>query len=45
MINSVDARKLGVHDGDLVRVTSSSNPEGIIDLGNGEKVEMNGFTV
>ncbi|KJS87185.1 MAG: hypothetical protein JM58_05110 [Peptococcaceae bacterium BICA1-8] len=29
VINSIDAQKLGVKDGDLVQVKSSSNPEGI----------------
>ncbi len=40
MINSVDATRLGVKDGEMVRITSSSNPEGIIDLGNGEIVDL-----
>jgi anaerobic selenocysteine-containing dehydrogenase len=40
MINSLDAKKKGLRDGDIVRITSSSNPDGIIDLGNGEIIDM-----
>ena len=40
MINSLDAKKKGLRDGDVVRITSSSNPEGIIDLGNGEIIDL-----
>lgn len=42
IINSRDASRLGLQHGDLVRVTSKTNPEGMIDLGNGEKVPMDG---
>jgi anaerobic selenocysteine-containing dehydrogenase len=35
LINRVDAERLGIHDGDSVRVSSASNPEGIWDLKNG----------
>lgn len=42
IINSVDARQLGVHDGDTVRVTSKTSPDGIWDLGNGRTVPMDG---
>ena len=40
MINSLDAKKKGLRDGDVVRITSSSNPDGIIDLGNGEIIDL-----
>ncbi|MGQ9834054.1 MAG: molybdopterin dinucleotide binding domain-containing protein [Candidatus Villigracilaceae bacterium] len=42
LINSQDARKLGIKDGDLVRVSSSSNPKGEYDLQNGKKHPMVG---
>lgn len=42
VLNSIDARRLGLEDGDVVRVTSASNPEGVWDLGNGRKVPMDG---
>jgi tetrathionate reductase subunit A len=35
-INSTDARRLALRDGDPVRVTSASNPEGVWRLGNGK---------
>jgi anaerobic selenocysteine-containing dehydrogenase len=35
LINRVDAERLGIRDGDTVRVLSASNPEGIWDLKNG----------
>lgn len=37
LINTRDARKLGIKDGDMVRVSSSSNPKGEYDLQNGKK--------
>ena len=40
MINSLDAKKKGLRDGDMVKITSVSNPEGIIDLGNGEIIDL-----
>ena len=40
MINTSDAQKLGLRNDDLVRVTSASNPNGNIDLGNGEILEL-----
>ncbi len=33
LINSEDAKRLGLKDGDLVKVISASNPEGVWDLG------------
>ena len=35
VMNAIDARKVGVQDGEFVRVTSRSNPGGVLDLGNG----------
>jgi anaerobic selenocysteine-containing dehydrogenase len=42
LINSRDAQKLGIKDGDMVRVSSSSNPKGEYDLQNGKKHPMVG---
>ena len=42
ILNSIDARRLDISDGDTVRVTSKSNTEGIWDLGNGRTVPMDG---
>ena len=42
ILNSIDARRLGISDGDTVRVTSKTNTEGIWDLGNGRTVPMDG---
>jgi tetrathionate reductase subunit A len=42
LINTQDAAKLGIKDGDMVRVSSSSNPEGEYDLQNGRKHPMEG---
>lgn len=42
IINTIDAKKLGVKDGDQVKVVSSSNPEGVYDLKNGTKKPMIG---
>ncbi|MCB0112553.1 MAG: molybdopterin-dependent oxidoreductase [Caldilineaceae bacterium] len=42
IMNSRDAARLSLEHGDLVRVTSKTNPEGMIDLGNGEKIPMDG---
>ncbi|MEJ5240155.1 MAG: molybdopterin dinucleotide binding domain-containing protein [Anaerolineales bacterium] len=36
-MNSRDAQRLGLRDGDMVRVVSASNPEGVYDLQNGKK--------
>lgn len=41
-INSADADRLGLHDGDRVRVVSASNPDGVWDLMNGGKKDMIG---
>jgi len=35
LMNKVDADDRGIHDGDLVKVVSKSNPEGVWDLGHG----------
>ena len=42
VMNTVDARRLGLKDGDRVKIVSASNPEGVWDLLNGTKVEMTG---
>ena len=36
LLNRVDAEKLGLHNGDRVRLSSATNPDGSFDLGNGE---------
>ena len=41
-ISSLDARRLGLKDGDRVKTVSASNPEGVWDLGNGAKKPMVG---
>lgn len=42
VVASRDARRLGLRDGDRVRVTSKTNPQGHWDLGNGRTVPMDG---
>ncbi|GIV75234.1 MAG: molybdopterin oxidoreductase [Caldilinea sp.] len=42
VVNSQDAARMGLKTGDRVRITSKTNPEGVWDLGNGEKVPMEG---
>lgn len=42
LMHPADAQKLGLRDGDLVRVKSPTNPEGILDLGNGQKEYVQG---
>ena len=42
VINRVDAERLGLGDGDEVRVVSASNPDGVWDLKNGERKPMVG---
>jgi anaerobic selenocysteine-containing dehydrogenase len=42
LLNAVDAQRLGLEDGDQVRVVSESNPEGVWDLKNGRKKPMIG---
>lgn len=39
-ISPVDAQKLGLRPGDRVKVTSASNPEGVWNLGKGNKKPM-----
>ena len=41
-ISPTDAKRLGVSEGDKVKVVSASNEEGIWDLGNGQKKPMIG---
>ncbi len=41
-INAQDAARLGIKDGDRVRISSTSNPEGVYDLQNGQKHPMIG---
>jgi anaerobic selenocysteine-containing dehydrogenase len=41
-MNSQDAKKLGIKDGDTVRITSSSNPKGVYDLKNGREHPIEG---
>lgn len=42
LLHPEDAGKIGVKDGDQVRVVSASNPEGVWNLGNGTKKPMVG---
>jgi len=42
IINTIDAKKMGLKDGDIVRVISETNKEGIWDLKNGMKKAMAG---
>lgn len=42
LINSQDAAQRGIRHGDLVRISSASNPEGVWDVGGGRKVPMIG---
>jgi len=37
IMNEVDAKRLGLKDGQTVKLTSASNPEGVWDLKNGQK--------
>ncbi len=41
-ISTHDANRLGVNSGDVVRIVSASNPEGVWDLGNGTQIPMQG---
>ncbi len=36
LVNPSDAASLGLHDGDMVKLTSRTNPQGSLDLGNGQ---------
>jgi len=42
LMNRLDVLRLGLKDGDRVRLVSATNPEGVWDLGNGQKVEIAG---
>src|SRR5512133_1435935 len=42
LVNAADAKRLGLKDGQRVRVVSATNPEGTWDLGNGVKKPMVG---
>jgi anaerobic selenocysteine-containing dehydrogenase len=41
-MNSQDAARLGLRSGDLVQLSSKTNPDGVWDLGNGQKIPMVG---
>lgn len=41
-INRQDAQRLGLRDGDKVRLVSRSNPQGVLDLGNGRRMPVAG---
>jgi anaerobic selenocysteine-containing dehydrogenase len=38
----VDGKKMGIQDGDSVKVVSATNKEGVWNLGSGKKMEMRG---
>ncbi|NOY82931.1 MAG: molybdopterin-dependent oxidoreductase [Kiritimatiellaeota bacterium] len=40
VLNPVDARRLGLADGQLARLRSTANPQGVVDLGNGGQKEL-----
>jgi anaerobic selenocysteine-containing dehydrogenase len=42
IVNEVDANRLGFKDGQQVKLTSASNPDGVWDLANGRKKPMAG---
>lgn len=42
LMNRLDMLRLGLKEGDRVRLVSATNPEGVWDLGNGRKVEVAG---
>ncbi len=42
LMNTVDAKKRGIKNGDKVRILSASNPEGKVDLGNGTTYDVVG---
>ena len=42
IINRRDADALGLADGMVVRITSKTNPDGYWDLGNGQRIPMDG---
>jgi anaerobic selenocysteine-containing dehydrogenase len=43
VMNKIDADRLGIKDGDRVRVVSATNPEGVWDFKNGVKKPMIGI--
>jgi anaerobic selenocysteine-containing dehydrogenase len=45
IINSQDARALGLQNGDQVRLVSKTNPDGVWELGNGQTVPMEAQSV
>ncbi len=42
VMNALDAERLGLRDGRRVKVVSATNPEGVWDLKNGNKIPMTG---
>jgi hypothetical protein len=40
LVSARDAGRLGLRDGDQVKVTSASNPDGVWDLRNGSRKPM-----
>jgi len=42
LMNEQDADRLGLREGDLVRIRSASNPQGVWDLKNGRTIPMEG---
>jgi anaerobic selenocysteine-containing dehydrogenase len=42
ILNPLDGKKMGINDGDSVRVVSATNKEGVWNLGSGKKMEMIG---
>ncbi|HFD39759.1 MAG TPA: molybdopterin oxidoreductase [Anaerolineae bacterium] len=42
LLNRSDVNRLGLEDGAEVKLVSASNPEGVWDLGNGDKLEVRG---
>ncbi len=42
IINTETAKKLGLKEGDKVRIVSATNPDGVWDLKNGKKIYMEG---
>ncbi|MDA2935222.1 molybdopterin-dependent oxidoreductase [Acidobacteria bacterium AH-259-D05] len=42
LMNRQDAERLGLQDGNQVRLSSPTNPEGLLDLGNGESRRVQG---
>lgn len=42
LINPLDATALGLRDGDVVRLLSRTNPDGVLDLANGRRESVQG---